>query len=161
VAIRGDRDRGTQANIARAEQEGVRYLFKLRLSRGVKTIIERLMCGTAWSDAGQGWQGAETAVRLSGWSGVRRAIVLRRPSKADVAMVEAGDPGQLRLSFAELTDDTLVYEYAVLVTSPSPSFTGTEPTPRIPSTSSRTIGAGAASPPKTSSAVASWRAPPH
>jgi hypothetical protein len=43
--------------------------------------------------------------------------VLRRRIKADLATVEEGDPDELRLSFAELTDDTIVYEYAVLVTS--------------------------------------------
>jgi hypothetical protein len=75
------------------------------------------MRGAQWSDAGQGWQGAETELRLSGWSRARRTIVLRRQVKADLAVVDRSDPEQLRLSFAELTDETLVYEYAVLVTS--------------------------------------------
>jgi hypothetical protein len=117
VAIRGDRDWGTQANMARAEQEGVGYLFKLRMTSGVKKSVERLMRGAAWSAAGQGWQGAETQLRLSGWSRARRTIVLRRQVKADLAVVDAGNPEQLRLSLAELTDETIVYEYAVLVTS--------------------------------------------
>ena len=34
-----------------------------------------------------------------------------------MAAVDAGNPEQLRLSFAELTDEVVVYEYAVLVTS--------------------------------------------
>lgn len=79
VLIRGDRDWGTEANRARAEQEGVGYLFKLRLTSGVKKSIERLMRGAEWCDA--------------------------------------GDPQQLRLSFAALTDEISVYEYAVLITS--------------------------------------------
>jgi hypothetical protein len=49
VAIRGDRDWGTQANMARAEQEDLPYLFKLRMTAGVKKIVERLMRGAAWS----------------------------------------------------------------------------------------------------------------
>jgi hypothetical protein len=117
VAIRGDRDWGTQANMARAEREDRPFLFKLRMTKGVKKFVERLMRGTAWVEAGQGWQGAETRLRLAGWSRARRTIVLRRQVKADLAMVEASNPEQLRLSFAELTDDTVVYEYAVLVTS--------------------------------------------
>lgn len=117
MAIRGDRDWGTQANMARAEQEDLPYLFKLRMTNGVKKIVERLMRGAAWSDAGQGWQGAETRLRLAGWSRARRTLVLRRRIKADLAMVDESNPEQLRLSFAELTDDTVVYEYAVLVTS--------------------------------------------
>ncbi len=47
VAIRGDRDWGTQANMARAEQEDLPYLFKLRMTKGVKKTVERLMGGTA------------------------------------------------------------------------------------------------------------------
>jgi hypothetical protein len=115
--LRGDRDWGTQANMARAEQAGIPYLFKLRLTAGVKRVIERLMRDADWCDAGQGWQGAETRLRLSGWSRARRAIVLRRRVKADLAVVDQSDPEQLRLSFAELSDETIVYEYAVLVTS--------------------------------------------
>ena len=115
--IRGDRDWGTQANMARAEQEGIDYLFKLRLTSGVKKVIERLMRGAEWSDAGQGWQGAETPLRLSGWSRARRAVVLRRRVQKDLAVVDESDPQQLRLSFAEVSDEVSVYEYAVLVTS--------------------------------------------
>ena len=117
VAIRGDRDWGTQGNMARAEQEDIPYLFKLRMTKGVKKIVERLMGGADWTDAGQGWQGAEAPLRLTGWSRARRTIVLRRQIKADLAVVDKSNPEQLRLSFAELTDDTIVYEYAVLVTS--------------------------------------------
>ena len=96
VAIRGDRDWGTQANMARAEQEDLPYLFKLRMTNGVKKIVERLMRGAAWSDAGQGWQGAETRLRLAGWSRARRTLVLRRRIKADLAMVDESNPEQLR-----------------------------------------------------------------
>jgi len=117
VLLRGDRDWGTEANMGRAEQEGLPFLFKLRLTTGVKKTIERLMRGASWSNAGQGWQGAETSLRLQGWSRARRAVVLRRQIRADVALVDQSDPEQLRLSFAELTDEAIVYEYAVLVTS--------------------------------------------
>jgi hypothetical protein len=117
VLLRGDRDWGSEANMARAEQEAIPFLFKLRMTTGVKKIVERLMRGAVWCDAGQGWQGAETSLRLHGWSRARRAVVLRRQIRADLAMVDHRDPEQLRLSFADLTDDTVVYEYAVLVTS--------------------------------------------
>ncbi len=103
--------------MARAEQEGIDYLFKLRMTAKVKKLIERLMRGADWTDAGQGWQGAEAPLRLSGWSRARRAVVLRRRINKDLAVVDQSDPEQLRLSFAELTDEAIVYEYAVLVTS--------------------------------------------
>ena len=75
------------------------------------------MRGAEWIAAGQGWEGAETRLRLVGWGRARRTIVLRRQVKADLAVVDQGDPEQMYLSFATLTEDTLVYEYAVLVTS--------------------------------------------
>jgi hypothetical protein len=103
--------------MARAEQAGIPDLFRRRMTSKVKQAVARLMRDAAWCDAGQGWQGAETTLRLSGWSRARRAVVLRRRIKADLAVVEPGDPEQLRLSFAEFTDQTIVYEYAVLVTS--------------------------------------------
>jgi hypothetical protein len=115
--IRGDKDWGTEGNMARAEQEGLGYLFKLRLTARVKKLIERLMGDAAWTEAGQGWQGAESELRLSGWSRKRRVVVLRRPLAKDLAVVDESDPQQLRLSFAEVSDEVKVYEYAVLVTS--------------------------------------------
>lgn len=73
--IRGDRDWGTEANTARAEQEGLPYLFKQRLTKGTKRLVERLLRDANWSEAGQGWQGAEASLRLSGWSRARRVVV--------------------------------------------------------------------------------------
>ena len=117
VCIRGDRDWATQANMARAEQAEIPYLLKLRITSGVKKVVERPTREAAWCDDGQGWHRAETTLRLSGWSRARRAIVLRRRINPDLAVFDQGDPDQLRLSFAELTDATIVYGYAVLVTS--------------------------------------------
>ena len=39
VFIRGDRGWGTENNMQRAEQEGLPYLFKLRITAGVKITI--------------------------------------------------------------------------------------------------------------------------
>ena len=115
--IRGDRDWGTEANMARAEQEGLGYVFKQRLTAGTKRLVERLMGAAEWSPAGQGWQSAEGRLRLSGWSRQRRVVVLRRRLTRELAVADESDPHQLRLSFAELGDAVQVYEYAVLVTS--------------------------------------------
>jgi len=70
-----------------------------------------------WTDAGEGWEGAETTLRLQGWSKARRVVVLRRSIKRDIAIADQSNPDQLRLSFAELSDNVTLYEYAVLVTS--------------------------------------------
>ena len=41
--VRGDKDWGNQRNMRRCEQEGVHYLFKLRLTRGVRRLLEKAM----------------------------------------------------------------------------------------------------------------------
>jgi hypothetical protein len=115
--IRGDRDWGIEGNMQRAEQEGVPYLFKLRMTPGTRRLVERLMRGRDWVNAGQGWQGAEAELRLSGWSRGRRVIVTRRRIKKDLAVVDQRHPEQIQLRFAELCDEVSVYEYSVLVTS--------------------------------------------
>jgi hypothetical protein len=115
--IRGDRDWGTEANMRQAEQMDVPYLFKLRLTKGTRTLIERLMRGRDWVTAGQGWEGAESTLRLTGWSGSRRVVVLRRRIKKDLAVVCRPQDGPQQLSFAELSDQVDVYEYSVLITS--------------------------------------------
>ena len=98
-----------------SEGRGINYLFKLRLTKNVKTLIERTFMKGGWSDAGQGWQGKTETLRLVGWSRHRRVIVLRRRLKEGAVARE--EPNQLRLGFAEIEDDTQIYEHAVLVTS--------------------------------------------
>lgn len=116
--LRGDSGLGSQTVMQEAERRGIDYLFKLRLTKNVKRLIERLFAKTGWRDAGQGWQGKEATLRLLGWSRHRRVVVLRRRLKNGiVASVREGDDDQLRLAFAEIEADTPLFEYAVLVTS--------------------------------------------
>ena len=118
--LRGDCDWGTEANMSRAEREGLPYLFKLRLTRNAQRLIERAMAEPGWVTAGHGWQGKQSTLRLVGWSRHRRVILLRRPIERTVAMVTGDGSGrQLDLYFGEITADPAakVFEYAVLVTS--------------------------------------------
>src|SRR5512134_3801796 len=78
--LRGDCDWGTEANMSRAEREGLPYLFKLRLTRNAQRLIERAMMEPGWVAAGHGWQGKQSSLRLVGWSRHRRVILLRRRS---------------------------------------------------------------------------------
>ena len=113
-------DEATEANMSRAEREGLSYLFKLRLTRNAKRLIERAMVEPGWLDAGQGWQGKQSSLRLVGWSRQRRVILLRRPIERTGAVIDGDGSGrQLDLYFGEITADpaTKVFEYAVLVTS--------------------------------------------
>jgi len=83
--------------MARCEQEGLAYLFKLRLTEGVRRTVEKMVIGPGWVHAGKGWEGQETRLRLQGWSRLRRVILLRRllpdtPDKLDVmSVVDRGE----------------------------------------------------------------------
>lgn len=115
--LRGDKSWGIERVMARAEQADLAYLFRLRMTAKVKRSLERAMQQSDWADAGQGWQGKETSLRLSGWSRQRRIILLRRKLARDLAVTDHTDPTQLRLGFAEVGPDKSVWEYAALVTS--------------------------------------------
>ena len=117
--IRGDCAFGTDGVMMAAEDRGVPYLFKLKLTKNVKRLVEKLMLNQEWTSAGQCWQGQESSIQLQGWSKRRRVVVLRkRVQKNLVEVVEdASHPKQLKLNFGELDNKSYVYEYAVLVTS--------------------------------------------
>jgi hypothetical protein len=115
--LRGDADFGTERIMSRAEQEGMPYLFKLRSTRNVKRLIEKAMGEADWTAAGQGWQGKASTLRLQGWSRHRRILRRRLPREVLVTDRPGGPAPQLALSFAEVTEDRAVYEYAVLVTA--------------------------------------------
>src|SRR5215831_15003970 len=116
--LRGDAEWGNEAVMARAEQEGLPYLFRPPATANVKRALERAMAEHDWSDAGQGWQSKETTLRLMGWSRQRRVVLLRRPFNRPLALLDRTDPGQPLLGFAEVLGGKWeVWEYAALVTS--------------------------------------------
>src|SRR5215510_161045 len=116
--LRGDAEWGNEGVMTRAEQEGLPYLFRLRATANVKRALERAMAERDWGDAGQGWQGKETTLRLMGWSRQRRVVLLRRQFNRPLALLDRTDPGQPLLGFAEvLGGKREVWEYAALVTS--------------------------------------------
>jgi hypothetical protein len=82
--LRGDCGIASEGVMREAEQRGIDYLFKLRLTKNVKRLIERTFAKGGWRDAGQGWQGKEETLRLVGWSRQRRVVVLRRKLKDGV-----------------------------------------------------------------------------
>src|SRR4051794_27626955 len=91
---------GQRRVMARAEREGLPYLFRLRATANVKRALERAMAERDWSDAGHGWQGKETNLRLMGWSRQRRVVLLRRQFNRPLALLDRTDPGQPLLGFA-------------------------------------------------------------
>src|SRR5262249_24839878 len=115
--IRGDVGFGNEPVMREAERRRRPYLFKLRLTKGVKRAIERAMGEQDWQNASAGWQGKDGQLRLEGWSRHRRIVILRRRTERSLALTERDANGQLRLGFAAIDDGREVWEYAVLVTS--------------------------------------------
>src|SRR6201987_1997900 len=115
--LRGDKDLSNEGVISEAERGGQDYLFKLRLTKTVKRVLERAMRDTDWQDAGAGWQGKHGEIRLMGWSRQRRVVLLRR-RLAGVMLTQREADGQLALGFVEIDEARQeAWEYAVLVTS--------------------------------------------
>jgi hypothetical protein len=118
--VRGDCAFGNDPLMTALEERQQPYLFKLKLSKNVKRHISRLFRESGWTDAGQGWEGKDGTLTLTGWNQARRAVVLRRPITGDVVL--AGEEnGQQLLGFIEANrrDGKQItgYEYAVLVTN--------------------------------------------
>ncbi len=100
--LRGDVARGVEPAMSRAEQDGLRYLFRLRMTANVKRALTKMMAERDWTNAGHGWQGKETTLRLVGWSRQRRVVLLRRKLDRPLLLVDRVEPG--------------AWEYAALVT---------------------------------------------
>jgi hypothetical protein len=118
--LRGDCNWGTERAMEGAEARKIPYLFKLKQSANVKKLIAKLFVNDQWVDAGQKWQGLDTQLRLSGWTGTRRVVVLRRPLREGLAEEKNSHKKaakQLSLDLPEAAYRGVLYEYAVLVTS--------------------------------------------
>jgi hypothetical protein len=118
--VRGDSAFGNDPLMTALEERGQAYLFKLKLSKNVKRHIARLFRQSGWSDAGQGWEGREGELALTGWERKRRVVVIRRALSGEV-MMSGEDDGQQVLAFIEADKKAgkgiTGYEYAVLVTN--------------------------------------------
>jgi len=115
--LRGDVAWGVEPVMSRAEQEGLAYLFRLRMTANVKRALIKMMAEGDWTAAGHGWQGKETTLRLVGWSRQRRVVLLRRKLDRPLVLLDRTQPEQPLLSFAEVGPDREMWEYAALVTS--------------------------------------------
>lgn len=119
--VRGDNAFGNEPVMAQMEEIDQGYLFKLRQSPGVKRLIERQWSRQDWTNVGQGFDAVEAMLKLSGWSRVRRVVVMRRAVK-DTLVAEQKAVGkrakrQQSLQFADPVQPVKLWEYAVLVTN--------------------------------------------
>ena len=119
--VRGDCGFGSDTLMRPLEERQQGYLFKLKLTKHVKRLIERLFRERDWTDAGQGWEGRDSELRLTGWESPRRVAVLRRPLKGEMLIAQEDSSGQQLLGFIEADrkhgKQMTGYEYAVLVTN--------------------------------------------
>lgn len=119
--VRGDCGFGSDTIMHELQSRNQPYLFKLRLSKNVKRHIERLFAKPGWTDAGQGWEGMDGELALSGWKAKRRVVVLRRPIQGQMLIAQEEADGQQLLGFIEAdrkgAKHITGYEYAVLVTN--------------------------------------------
>lgn len=109
--------------MSEAEARGLPYLLKLKLTKNAMRLIKKLMDKPGWVQAGHGWEGQESSLKLVGWKDSRRVIVLRRAISAekqpacDKLISEGPQPKQLGFNFGEIEEKNPQYTYAVLVTS--------------------------------------------
>jgi hypothetical protein len=115
--LRGDCNFGNETIMKEAEKRNLAYLFKLKCTKNVKRLIQRLTHQLEWDYAGQGWEGAESDLQLQGWSYSRRVIVLRKKMSQEIGVLCEKEQGQQEFIFADVDQKMQVYEYAVLVTS--------------------------------------------
>lgn len=117
--VRGDSAYGSEGEMIQLEELHQPYLFKLRQTAGVKQLIKRQWQRQVWSEMGQGWQGCEDELRLSGWSARRRVIVMRRQLKSELVLARKGKgkDDQAELLFVDENEPIKSWEYAVLVSN--------------------------------------------
>jgi hypothetical protein len=76
--IRGDCNYGNQQYMKEAEERAMPYLFKLRHTPKVKTLVLAMQrSGAHWQNAGDGWEVLESSLKLAGWSCQRRIVLVR------------------------------------------------------------------------------------
>ncbi|MHB1942429.1 MAG: transposase [Acidiferrobacteraceae bacterium] len=112
--VRGDAGFGNDAVMTGLEARQIPYLLKLRATKNVKRFVEKVFWSQGWRDAGEGFEGREGELALSGWQKPRRIVVLRRRLKGEVVLSD--EAHQLALGFVESEVATHRYEYFVLVT---------------------------------------------
>lgn len=114
--LRGDCAYGQERLLAACEARGQKYLFRLRKTPRVKTLIRSVERAGHWEPAGGDWAAREARLRLTGWSQERRVVVLRQPVAAAPRTAPLPQrAGELPLEL--LTGPEPGYHYVILVTN--------------------------------------------
>ena len=116
--LRGDSAYGNENTMCWPEVNGVDFLFKLRQSTNVKRLISSFSCNEEWENAGKGWEGIESMLRLTGWTKSRRVVLIRRKIYVSNKKKNKDIPNlHSLLGFNIIIENDPEFEYAVLVTS--------------------------------------------
>ena len=125
--IRGDVSYGSDKMMLECESRFIDYIFKLRLSKNVKALIQKVESANGkWESAGNGWQGCKSKLKLQGWKKERNVVVLRyqdkKPQKQEIKEI-GHETGAVQLLFPELfQEEECSWKYSVLVTSQNDSI---------------------------------------
>jgi hypothetical protein len=121
--IRGDIGYGNETIMVEAEGRAQRYLFRLKITTNVQRKIREMeRSPDSWIDAGDGWQGTESLLQLTGWSTRRRCIILRRRVKKRPERKALPEKRGAEFYFIKQVDAGELYEYAVLITNDQESI---------------------------------------
>ena len=113
--VRGEAGFGHDGVLPSLEERHMPYLLKLRATPNVKRFVEKVFWRQGWATAGDGFEGRDGELALSGWQKARRVIVLRRRLKGEVVLGD--EPHQLALGVVESHGATHRDEYFVLGTN--------------------------------------------
>lgn len=115
--IRGDCAFGNEKVLSPLEERNMGYLFKIKLTKKAKSLTRFVTSSAnAWADAGQGWEGVASTLRLSGWTKERRVIVLRKKLK-EKKPKNMKKAEQKNFPFLAFIPDSEEYEFAILITT--------------------------------------------
>ena len=116
--IRGDCDWGNDGVMTELETMGQHYLFKLKRSKGVKSLISQVHGQGKWTRFDSDWELKESELQLQGWQHRRRVVIVRRRLNKDTLIgIEHAKGGQQELALVEAPEDMRLFEYSILVTN--------------------------------------------
>lgn len=115
--VRGDIGYGTDSFMNQMEALDQPYLFKLKKTKNVKSLIDKHHCIGEWGYINKEWEAKEDLLQLQGWGKKRRVVIVRRRLSADkLYAIEFEKDGQQNLAFVEGPENLKAYEYSILVT---------------------------------------------